>query len=108
MSAPRIRVSVPATAARGSTVEIKTLIDHPMESGLRRDLDGKPIPRKILNRFVCRYNGEVVVDCDWHTAVAASPFLAFYAVASESGAFEFEWTDDDGTVHRASAPIRVT
>lgn len=105
--APRIRVNVPATAARGAVVTIRALIDHPMENGLRRDLDGKPVPRKIINRFVCRYNGETVVDCDWHTAVAANPFLTFYAVAVDSGTLDFAWTDDDGTVYRQSAPIAV-
>jgi sulfur-oxidizing protein SoxZ len=101
-------VSVPASARKGQTIEIKTLVNHPMENGLRRDMDGKVIPRKIINRFVCLYNGEVVVDCDWHTAVAANPYMAFFATATDSGTIEFEWRDDDATVIRQSAKIQVT
>ncbi|MBI3708746.1 MAG: thiosulfate oxidation carrier complex protein SoxZ [Proteobacteria bacterium] len=103
-----VLTSVPATAQRGQTIEIKALIKHPMENGLRRDMDGKLIPRKIINSFVCRYNGDVVIDCDWHTAVAASPYMAFFATATDSGTIEFEWRDDDGTVIRHSAKIQVT
>ncbi len=100
-------VSVPAAAKRGDIFEVKAMAMHAMENGLRRDQDGKPIPRKILKSFVCRYNGEVVVDCDWHTGVAANPFMSFPVKAVDSGALEFAWTDDDGSVHRHNAPIKV-
>jgi len=42
MSAP-IRIAVPKTAAKGDVVEIKALIQHPMESGYRRDEKGESI-----------------------------------------------------------------
>ncbi len=104
---PRILIRVPAHAQKGAIVEIKALINHVMENGLHYTLDGKVVPRKIINRFVCRYNGEVVIDCDWGTAIAANPYMSFYAVAADTGTFEFEWTDDDGTIYRQKAPILV-
>ena len=100
-------VNVPPAAKRGEAFEVKAIAMHPMENGLRRDLDGKAIPRKILKRFTCRYNGEVVVDCDWHTGVSANPFMSFLVKAVDSGALDFEWTDDDGSVYRHNAPITV-
>jgi sulfur-oxidizing protein SoxZ len=103
----KLLVTVPAQAKPGQVFEVKAMAMHPMENGLRRDQDGKPIPRKLLKRFTCRYNSEIVVDCDWHTGVAPNPFMSFLVKAVESGALEFEWTDDDGTVHRHSAPIKV-
>ena len=104
---PKILIRVPATAQRGAAVEIKALINHPMENGLRYDLDGKLFPRKIIHRFVCKYNGETVIDCDWGTAISANPYISFFAIAADSGSFEFEWFDDDGTVYRQTAPILV-
>jgi sulfur-oxidizing protein SoxZ len=106
-ASPRILIRVPASAKRGDVIEIKALINHVMENGLHFTLDGKVIPRKIIHRFVCRYNGEVVIDCDWGTAIAANPFMSFFAVAADTGTFEFEWTDDDGTIYRQKAPILV-
>lgn len=104
---PKILVRVPREAKRGETMEIKALINHPMDNGLRYDMDGHVIPRKIIHRFVCRYNGEIVIDSDWGTAISANPYISFFAVAADSGTFDFEWTDDDGTVYRHTAPILV-
>ncbi len=104
---PKILIRVPATAQRGAAVEIKALINHPMENGLRYDLDGKLYPRQIIHRFTCKYNGETVIDCDWGTAISANPYISFFAIAADSGSFEFEWFDDDGTVYRQTAPILV-
>ena len=38
---PTPRVRMPATAKAGEVVEVKTLISHEMESGQRKDKDGK-------------------------------------------------------------------
>jgi sulfur-oxidizing protein SoxZ len=105
MITPRIRA--PKQARKGETIEIKTLISHPMETGHRRDTQGQLIPRHIIHTFTCTYNGEEVCRADWHPAVAANPYLAFYIVASESGRLRFEWVDDDGTVYTAEAEITV-
>jgi sulfur-oxidizing protein SoxZ len=93
---PRIRL--PKEAKKGEIIEIKTLLAHPMENGLRKDKDGHLIPRRIINRFTCEFNGELVFSCDIETAVAANPYLQFTAKVEESGSFRFAWTDDDGTV----------
>jgi sulfur-oxidizing protein SoxZ len=45
---------------------VRTLISHPMESGQRRDGDGNIIPRSIINRFTCDFNGENVIDVTWN------------------------------------------
>jgi hypothetical protein len=50
-------INVPAKAKRGEVIEIKTMISHPMETGYRRDEVGKAIPRDIIHRFTCTYNG---------------------------------------------------
>jgi sulfur-oxidizing protein SoxZ len=105
MVKPRIRV--PRQAKRGEVIEIKTLLSHPMETGYRRDVQGQLVPRHIIHTFVCTYNGEEVFRADWHPAVAANPYLAFYTVATESGRLRFEWIDDHGKVYTAEAEISV-
>ena len=100
-------VHVPPHAQRGEIVEVKALINHRMDNGLKYDDDGHLIPRKIIHRFVCRYNGEVVIESEWGTAISANPYISFFAAAADSGTFDFEWTDDDGTIYRHAAPILV-
>ena len=93
--------------AKGDVIEIKTLISHKMESGQRKDKEGKLIPRQIINKFVCTFDGKEVFSADWHPAISANPYLSFYATATESGTFEFAWTDDDGSVNTKTAKLTV-
>ena len=104
---PQARVRVPAQARRGEVIEIRAMIQHPMETGFRREHDGSAIPVHIVHRFTCTYNGEEVFRADWHPAVAANPYLTFYTVATESGRLRFAWIDDDGTVYATEADITV-
>lgn len=102
------RVRVPREAAAGETITIKTLISHPMESGQRKDADGNVIPRSIINRFTCAFNGETVIDVTLEPAISTNPFLEFQSIVPESGTFEFTWYDDDGDVYTDSKDIAVS
>jgi sulfur-oxidizing protein SoxZ len=107
MAVAKALIRVPAQATRGEVIEIKVLISHPMESGLRRDDMGRPIPRDIINRFVCTYNGEEVFRADLFPAISANPFLSFFTIATATGELVFRWTDDQGTTHSQTASITV-
>ena len=103
---PRIRL--PKRAKKGEIIQIRALFSHPMESGLRRDAGGKLVPRKIVNRFACTFNGKPVFGCDLEPGIAANPYLQFSARVQESGTFRFAWTDDDGTVVTAEEKISIS
>ena len=105
---PTARVRLPTTIKKGDVVEVKTLVTHAMESGQRKDATGKVIPRKILNKFVCTYNGKEVFRADLWPAISANPYVAFFIKATESGTLDFAWTDDDGSVIKESTKIDVT
>jgi sulfur-oxidizing protein SoxZ len=106
--AEKPRIKLPKEAKKGEVIQIKTLVSHVMESGQRRDREGKVIPRKIINRFSCEFNGKPVFSCEIEPAVAANPYLQFSAKVEESGTFKFSWTDDDGTVISAEEKITVS
>ena len=101
------RVKVPKSAGAGDTITIKTLISHKMESGQRKDSDGNKIPRSIINRFVCAFNGETVIDVNMEPAISTNPYFQFQAKVPESGDFTFTWYDDDGDVYEAKKSISV-
>ena len=71
-------------------------------------LKGRAIPRKIINRFVCRYNDVVVFSVDLHEAVAANPYIEFHLRVTESGRLEFVWEEDGGTVIALTHDISVS
>ena len=108
MAKPNPRVRVPKTADKGEVIEIKTLISHPMESGQRKDRKtGELIPRKIINKFVCTYNGNEVFSADLHPAISANPYMSFFVKIEDSGEFEFTWVDDDGSTYSKKSQITV-
>lgn len=101
------RVKVPKSAAAGEVITIKTLISHAMESGQRKDSNGNPIPRSIINRFVCAFNGETVIDITMEPAISTNPYFEFEAKVPEAGEFTFTWYDDDGSVYEDVKAISV-
>lgn len=106
MAKPRIKV--PSNVAKGEVFEVKSLISHVMETGQRKDSKtGEVIPRQIINRFVATYNGQEVFSADWHPAISANPYMAFFMKAEESGELVLKWVDDDGAEVTASANITV-
>lgn len=100
-------VNVPAQARRGEIIEIKTLVRHAMETGFRRTQLGELIPRDIITRFVCTYNGAEIFRAELHPAIAANPFMTFTTVATESGTIAFNWVGDNGYAVTETATITV-
>ena len=102
------RVKVPKKAEAGEVITIKTLISHTMESGQRKDKKtGELIPRKIINKFTCSFNGETVFSADIDPAVSSNPYIEFSCKVPESGTFKFVWLDDDGSEYTTEKKISV-
>jgi sulfur-oxidizing protein SoxZ len=103
----RALINVPRKAKRGEVIEIKTLISHQMETGFRHGTNGRMIPRDIITSFSCRYNGEEIFATTLYPAIAANPFMTFYAVADASGTLAFTWEGDNGFSVTEEAKIVV-
>jgi sulfur-oxidizing protein SoxZ len=108
MATPKPRVKVPKGARKGEVVRVKTLLRHRMENGLREGEAGDVIPRRIINRFVCRYNDAAVFSVDLHPAISANPYIEFHMVATRSGSLKFFWHEDGGKVYTAARQIEVS
>jgi sulfur-oxidizing protein SoxZ len=101
------RVKAPKSASAGEVVTLKTLISHNMESGQRKDKSGNPIPRSIINRFTCEFNGASVIDVKMEPAISTNPYFEFEAKIPEAGDLKFTWYDDDGSVYEETKSIKV-
>lgn len=104
----RTLINAPSTAKRGDVIEIRATIGHPMETGFRPGDDGKILPRNLIKRFSCRYNGEIVFSAELFSAVAANPYLAFHTVALESGTLALTWEGDNAFTQTESVALTVT
>ena len=101
------RIQVPPEARRGEAVEVRILIQHPMETGFRRNLEGKRVARNVLHSLACRYNGVEVFRATLSSGIAANPALRFFVRAEKSGELEFWWLDDDEIQGSAKARLTV-
>jgi sulfur-oxidizing protein SoxZ len=108
MSNPTPRVRMPATAKKDEVVEVKTLISHEMETGLRKDQSGNTVPRRIIKQFVAKFNGKEIMRADWHPAISANPYQSFFVRVPETGTFEFTWHDDNGSVYKSEHKVTVS
>ena len=92
----------------GENVKIKTLAEHEMETGVRRDnITGIIYPRLIIQSVIAKYNGKIVFKANWFSGVSANPYLAFYITAKESGLIEIEWKDDHATTSYKRGYLKV-
>jgi sulfur-oxidizing protein SoxZ len=114
----RTLITVPPAARPNEVIEVKALVQHPMETGYRRSSDGDMLPRDLIRRFSCRFvtganaasasaPGELVFAATFHAAVAANPYLSFHLRASSSGTLVFLWEGDNGFVQRETVKLVV-
>jgi sulfur-oxidizing protein SoxZ len=94
MSKPRIKF--PEAAKVGDVIEIKTLISHVMETGQRKDSEGKTIPRDIISSLVVSFAGKEFFTASMQPGISANPYISFYLRVPGPGDIKFVWTDDAG------------
>lgn len=102
------RIQVPPTVKKGESFEIRVLVQHPMETGYRRDLNGQSIPTHIVDKLSCRIAGTEVFSAELGTGVSANPYLSFFATAEQGGEVVVEWSDDRGEKGRVTATLVVS
>jgi sulfur-oxidizing protein SoxZ len=82
---------------KGDTASIKCLMPHPMETGVRKDLDGNKIPAHYIETVSCTKNGEVFITADWGASVSKDPYFGFVVNnAKEGDVIEVSWKDNLG------------
>jgi sulfur-oxidizing protein SoxZ len=101
------RVSVTKEIRRGEPFEVRISIRHAMETGYRTNESGEHVPRNVIRRFACHYNGTPVFAVRVTSGIAANPYFRFFVTARESGTLDFEWVDDAGVRGDARAEIKV-
>jgi len=102
-------VTMPTRVRTNDIVEVRTMLPHRMETGLRRDPQtGETVPREIVHQFVATYSGQEVFRTRLHPAIAANPFLSFFLRVTAPGQLVLEWTDDRGEVTRVRRRVTVT
>ena len=90
----------------GDSTEIKVLMAHEMETGQRKDAQGKTIPAWFIQNVAVTWNGKTVLSAQWGTAVAKNPFVAFKFNGGVKGdKIAITWIDNRGDTRTDEAVI---
>ncbi len=85
-----------ATTSDGVT-EVKVLMSHPMETGLRKDSSGNPVPVHHITTVTAKHNDRIVLTAEWGAAVSQNPFLQFRFKGGVPGdKVSIGWVDNTG------------
>jgi len=93
MSSIKIR-----TKRQGEITLIRLLIEHPMETGRRREKDhGDLIPAHFIEHLSIQHNGKTVLESQFTTAISRDPYLSVRLRNGQSGdRIRVSWQDNLG------------
>lgn len=93
---------------KGDVTVVKTLISHPMETGLRKDKKtGKVIPAHFIQEVSCDHNGKNVLTALWGAAISKNPYLSFKFSGAKAGdTLKINWVDNQGKSDSIEAKIK--
>ncbi len=94
-----------ATLASGYT-DVRVLMTHPMETGQRKDPDGKLIALHFIQNITVKVNGRTVVEGQISQAVSRNPVFSFRLKAGAKGdRVEVSWVDNNGETNQTEAAV---
>jgi len=86
--------------------DIRVLMNHPMETGQRKDPDGKLVPMHFIQNLTVKVNGRTVVDAQISQAVSRNPVFSFRLKGGAKGdKIEVSWLDNQGESNSTEAAV---
>ena len=91
---------------RKGEVDVKCLMKHDMETGLRKDKSGKKIPEHWIQDVTAELNGRAVFSCAFNTSISKDPYLAFAFSGKKGDTLKVSWKDNTGATDSAETQIK--
>jgi sulfur-oxidizing protein SoxZ len=90
----------------GDKVEVKVLMAHEMETGLRKDANGNTIPAHFIRNVTVTHSGKTVLSAQWGTSISRNPFVHFRFKGGKPGEkVTITWIDNGGDKRTDEATI---
>jgi len=92
---------------KNDVTQVKALINHPMETGNRKDKKtGQVIPAHFIEEVICEYNGEAVMTAQWSGGISKNPYMAFKFNGGKKGEMvKVSWRDNKG--EKADLEVKI-
>ena len=92
--------------AVGDATEVKVLMNHEMETGQRKDAQGKTVPAWFIQNVTAAWNGKTVLSAQWGPAISKNPFLSFrFKGGAKGDKVKSTWVDNKGETRTDEATI---
>ena len=90
----------------GDKVEVKVLMAHDMETGLRKDPKGNLVPAHFIRNVTVTHAGKTVLSAQWGTSISRNPFMHFRFMGGKPGEkVTITWIDNKGETRTDEATI---
>jgi sulfur-oxidizing protein SoxZ len=90
---------------RGNYTDIRVLMSHPMETGLRKD-KGKVVPKHFIQNLTVKLNGTTVVEGEISQAMSRNPVFSFRVGGAKKGdTVEISWLDNKGDTNKTETAV---
>ncbi|HET7365211.1 MAG TPA: thiosulfate oxidation carrier complex protein SoxZ [Burkholderiales bacterium] len=94
-----------ASLGQGFT-EVRVLMTHPMETGQRKDADGKLLPLHFIQNVTLKVNGRAVLEAQTSQAVSRNPVFSFRLKGGAKGdKIEVSWLDNQGETNQIQGAV---
>lgn len=91
---------------KGDICDIKIMMNHPMETGQRKDSAGKTIPAHFIQTFTVALNGKPVVEGQCGPSVSRNPVFGFKVKGAKAGdKVAVNWVDNTGDKRADEATV---
>ncbi len=88
-------------------VTVKSVISHPMETGLRKvKKTGKKIPPHYIREVIVSRNRRIVMEAFWGKSISRNPFLSLQIPGRKGDAITVSWLDNRGNSDKATVKAR--
>jgi sulfur-oxidizing protein SoxZ len=92
--------------ASGGNAVVRVLMTHEMESGSRKDSQGRVLPAWFITDVMATLNGRTVLVAEWGPGVSRNPFLQFTLKGAKAGdKVAVSWKDSHGETRTDEATI---
>jgi sulfur-oxidizing protein SoxZ len=89
----------------GGTVSVKIIIQHPNESGTRKDEAGNIVPAHFIREGSVLLNGKPLFDLQLGPSVSRDPFLQFRFSGKKGDALALRFIDSKNQEFAAEATV---
>ncbi|WP_020561147.1 thiosulfate oxidation carrier complex protein SoxZ [Thiofilum flexile] len=89
-------IKLRAKALEGGLIEVKALMTHPMETGLRKDSAGELVPAHFISEVIVTANDKEVMKANWGGSISKNPYMAFTYKGAVGDKLKLTWKDTKG------------